>query len=292
MGSTTLVLVTTVPTNDPAVLEQWVGGSQQMTEIIDPATMNRLAMTLGHEPTLSPGSPLPPLWHFVSFIEAVPAGRLGRDGHPERGGFLPPVALPRRMWAGSRIRFGAPLPVGALATKTSTIRRVACKDGASGPLCFVTVHHRTTVDGVLCIDEEQDIVYREDPDPDSPTRPPQAAPTGADESRTVEPTETLLFRYSALMFNGHRIHYDRDYASSVEGYAGLVVQGPLTATLLAGLATEDARELEHFSFRGMSPLLDTAPFTIHRTASEDGASLWAAGPDGGLAMTAEAIYRS
>lgn len=283
--------MTAAPTNDPAVLEQWVGHTQELTEIVDPATMNRMAMTLDREPTLEPGAPVPPLWHFVSFIETVPARRLGPDGHPQRGGFLPPVALPRRMWAGSRIRFGAPLPVGAVATKTSTIRSVTAKEGATGSLCFVTVHHLTTVDGTVCIDEEQDIVYRDDPDPDAPVRSPKPAPSTADTTRTVTPTPTLLFRYSALMFNGHRIHYDRDYASATEGYGGLVVQGPLTATFLADLATEHGETLETFSFRGLSPLLDTAPFTIQRSDTDDGASLWAADPAGGLAMTAEATYR-
>ena len=279
------------PTNDPAVLETWIGREQQLQETVDVAAMNRLGMTLGLEPTLRAGDPIAPLWHFATFIEAVPSGRLGHDGHPQRGGFLPPVALPRRMWAGSRITFSAPIPAGADATKVSRIEKVALKDGSSGPLCFVTVRHVTSVDGELCIDEEQDIVYRDDPDPDAPAREPKPAPTDADNSRTIEPDPTLLFRYSAVTFNGHRIHYDRDYASSVEGYDGLVFHGPLTATLLADLATENGESLATFSFRGVSPLLDTAPFTIHRRASETGADLWAANPAGGLAMTAEATYR-
>ena len=279
------------PTNDPAVLETWIGREQELVDTVDPASMNRMAMTLGHEPTLVAGDPLPPLWHFATFIEAVPAGRLGPDGHPQRGGFLPPVALPRRMWAGSRITFGAPLRVGATATKRSTIENVALKEGSTGTLCFVTVRHVTTIDGAVCIDEEQDIVYREDPDPDAPVRHPEPAPTDADASRTIEPDPTLLFRYSAVTFNGHRIHYDRDYATTVEGYAGLVFHGPLTATLLAALATDSGGELATFSFRGVSPLLDTAPFTIHRRASETGLDLWAAGPTGGLAMTATATLR-
>ena len=279
------------PTNDPSVLEMWIGREQRLHETIDLATMNRLGMTLGLEPTLGAGDPIAPLWHFATFIEAVPAGRLGHDGHPQRGGFLPPVALPRRMWAGSRITFGAPIPAGADATKVSTIENVALKEGSSGSLCFVTVRHVTSVDGEVCIDEEQDIVYRDDPDPDAPARQLKPAPTDAHSSRTIEPDPTLLFRYSAVTFNGHRIHYDRDYASSVEGYDGLVFHGPLTATLLADLATENGESLASFSFRGVSPLLDTAPFTIHRRASQTGADLWAANPTGGLAMTAEATYR-
>ena len=279
------------PTNDPAVLETWIGREHHLREAIDIAAMNRLAMTLGLEPTLIAGDPIAPLWHFATFIEAVPASRLGHDGHPQRGGFLPPVALPRRMWAGSRIAFGAPIPAGADATKHSTIERVVCKEGSSEPLCFVTVRHVTSVDGTVCIDEEQDIVYRDDPGPNAPAREPKPAATEADVSRTIVPDPTLLFRYSAVTFNGHRIHYDRDYATSVEGYDGLVFHGPLTATLLADLATENGEALATFSFRGVSPLLDTAPFTIHRRANDTGADLWATNPTGGLAMTAEATYR-
>lgn len=290
MARVRLNRVNVTPTNDPAVLEQWVGRTQQSSETIDPDAMNRLAMTLDREPTLEAGDPLPPLWHFATFLEGVPASRLGRDGHPQRGGFLPPVALPRRMWAGSRIRFGAPLPIGARATKTSTIQSVVSKNGSSGPLCFVTVRHETRVGDTVAIDEEQDIVYREDPDPAAPVRPPKAAPTDGESTRTITPSPTLLFRYSALTFNAHRIHYDRDYATSVEGYDGLVFHGPLTATLLAALAVDDGETLETFSFRGVSPLLDTAAFTISRKTTAEGASLWATNPTGGLAMTAEATY--
>jgi len=291
MAKSGLTAVTTNATNDPTILEAWVGREQTCYETIDLATMNRLGMTLGIEPTLKAGDPIAPLWHFATFIEAVPANQLGHDGHPQRGGFLPPVALPRRMWAGSRITFGAPIPAGADATKHSTIDNVVLKEGSSGSLCFVTVHHVTSVDGQVCIDEEQDIVYRDDPDPDTPPREVKPAPTDADITRTIVPDPTLLFRYSAVTFNGHRIHYDRDYASSSEGYDGLVFHGPLTATLLAQLATENDETLSTFSFRGVSPLLDTAPFTIHRRASAAGADLWATSPMGGLAMTAEATYR-
>ena len=284
--------VSITPTNDPAVLEEWVGRTQELSESIDAVTMNRLAMTLDREPTLCAGDPVPPLWHVATFVEAVRASRLGRDGHPQPGGFLPPLALPRRMWAGSRLRFGVPLPIEATATKASTIQSVALKEGASGPLCFVTVRHEITVGGELAIAEEQDIVYREDPDPGTPAPAPKPAPTDGESTRTITPTPPLLFRYSALTFNGHRIHYDRDYATSVEGYDGLVFHGPLTATLLADLAVENGEELETFSFRGVSPLLDTAPFTISRRATDDGATLWATNPSGGLAMTAEATYTS
>lgn len=279
------------PTNDPAVLGQWVGRVTERTESISSRQMDRLAATLDRD-ALGPGEALPPLWYFATFLEAEPRSRLGRDGHPRRGGFLPPVALPRRMWAGSRITFGDHLRVGEEARKQSTIQNVVIKQGSSGPLCFVTVVHViTNQHGRLCVTEEQDLVYRDDPDPDTPARPPRPAPADADDSRTITPDPTLLFRYSAVTFNGHRIHYDRDYATAVEGYDGLVVHGPLTATLLADLAEDPGSKLASFSFRGVSPLLDTAPFTIHRRASSAGADLWATNPSGGLAMTAEATYR-
>jgi 3-methylfumaryl-CoA hydratase len=163
------------------------------------------------------------------------------------------------------------------------------KTGSTGSLCFVTVRHDLSVDGQVCVSEEQDLVYRDDPDPDAPVRAPKPAPTTSDVSRTVEPSEVLLFRYSALTFNGHRIHYDRDYATSVEGYPGLVVHGPLTATLLAGLAAEHGA-LRTFSFRGMAPLFDMNPFLIRAQRTAEGMDLWAETPSGGLAMQAEVTF--
>ncbi len=279
------------PTNDIEVLRQWIGREQVIVHPIEPGVVRRFELTLDREPALAVGDPLPPMWHVAFFLEVAATDGLGTDGHPERGGFLPPVALPRRMWAGSRIEFHAPIPVGADAVKTSTIDDVVIKEGKSGTLCFVTVSHRTTVDGTLCISEQQDLVYRDDPDPDAPAPTPKPAPTDAEVSETVTPSEVLLFRYSALTFNGHRIHYDRRYAADVEGYDGLVVHGPLTATLLADLAAQTAGPLATFSFRGTSPLLDTAPFTIHGKRSEDGMTLWATNPAGGLAMTATSTHQ-
>ncbi|MEM9468341.1 MAG: MaoC family dehydratase N-terminal domain-containing protein [Actinomycetota bacterium] len=281
----------TSPTNDIEILREWIGREQVIVHPIEPGVVQRFEHTLDREPTLDVGDPLPPLWHVAFFLEVAPTAGLGVDGHPERGGFLPPVALPRRMWAGSRIEFGAPIPIGSDAVKTSTVDDVVIKEGTSGTLCFVTVSHRTEVDGVRCLDEQQDLVYRDDPDADAPKPSPKRAPDDAEVSETVAPSEVLLFRYSALTFNGHRIHYDRRYASAVEGYDGLVVHGPLTATLLADLAVRTAGPLQSFSFRGTAPLLDTAPFTIHGRRTDDGMALWAATPGGGLAMTATSTHR-
>lgn len=280
----------TQPTNDIEVLRDWIGREQVIADTVDLATMSRLEATLDRSPTLAAGEPLPALWHFASFIETAPMSGLGRDGHPERGGFLPPVALPRRMWAGGRLTFDAPIPVGADAIKTSRIDDVVIKEGSTGTLCFVSVHHTISLGATVCIREEQDIVYREDPAPDAPKPTAKPAPADADVSETITPSAVQLFRYSALTFNGHRIHYDREYATGVEGYDGLVVHGPLTATLLADLAVRTGGTLATFGFRGMSPLLDTGSFTINAARTDDGLDLWAANADGGLAMKATATF--
>lgn len=296
----------TAVTNDLDTLLDWKGRSESSTDVISAANCRKLQDTLDLDhATISDGDVLPPLWHFIGHIGSVPMHRVGPDGHPKRGGFLPPVALPRRMWAAGRVRFAGDLHVGDEVVKTSTIENVAIKEGRSGTLCFVTVRHDLTVGGDLRISEEQDLVYRDHPDPDALTPEPKPAPTEAAFSRTITPNEVLLFRYSALTFNGHRIHYDRPYAQAVEGYPDLVVHGPLTATLLADLAAgETGRQLASFSFRAMSPLFVTDPFTISGSvgSSESGergdtgdtgdtVELWATTPSGGLAMKATAELR-
>lgn len=288
---------TTVPelTNDPEVLSQWVGHRQTITDHVSAGAVQRLAFTLDHPDPPMAGDPLPPLWHYLFFAEVAPTGSLGADGHPPRGGFLPPVALPRRMWAQSHLTFHEPIPVGAEAERTSTITDVQTKHGSSGPLCFVTVDHQLTVDGRIRITERQDLVYRGDPDPAASPREPDPAPNHAEFTTTVRPNPVLLFRYSALTFNGHRIHYDQDYAQQVEGYPGLVVHGPLTATLLANLAVRhipDGQHLTSFSFRGVAPLVADSPFTLAGAHRTGGLDLWAATTSGGLAVTARADYAS
>lgn len=272
-------------------LQDWVGRSRETRDTIRLAHVQALEATLegvtGRAPSLRKGNPLPALWHFTFFHDVEAASRLGPDGHPARGGFLPPVSLPRRMWAGGRFTFHAPLPIGADAVRRSTVRSVVEKEGRSGRLCFVTVAHDVMVDGVVRVAEEQDIVYRDEPS-GPPPAPPAAPPAalGGGIAREVVPDPVLMFRYSALTFNGHRIHYDHPYATGVEGYDGLVFHGPLTATLLAGLA-EEGGPLASFSFRAVSPLTDASPFTLAR----DGTALWAANASGGLAMSAEAAFK-
>jgi 3-methylfumaryl-CoA hydratase len=241
--------------------------------------------------TLDEGDPLPPLFHWAYFLTSVPHAELGSDGHPARGGFLPPVSLPRRMRAGGRFRFDGDLRLGAEASRVSTIGDIAVKTGSTGRLCFITVHHVTTAGGGTLV-EEEDIVYRDDPAPDAPPATPRPAPEGAVWSETVTPTPVMLFRYSALTYNGHRIHYDRTYARDVEGYPNLVVHGPLTATLLARLAVEHGGgPLATFGFRASAPLFDDRPFRLCGAPTDEGARLWAETADGALAMTAEATYR-
>lgn len=235
-------------------------------------------------------SALPPLWHWFYFLPRAPQAQLGIDGHPQRGGFMPPISFPRRMFAGARLRFYRPLRIGRAAQREVLIRDIRQKSGRSGSLAFVSLFCSYRQDGELCIEEEQDIVYREPGPPiarppvvDWPSPPPQAW------SRVVTPDPKLLFRFSALTFNAHRIHYDRSYATEEEGYPGLVVHGPLTALLLTELVrTHTRRPLRGFSFRGLAPLFDLAPFRLLCVPSDQQLALEAQGPDGLTAMQASA----
>ena len=273
-------------------LGQWIGRSETRTDLIDPGKAIALSATLDLPSSPAEGDALPPLWHWMYFWSVSPASLLGPDGHPQRGGFLPPVTLPRRMWAGSRVIFRGALPVGAMAERTSLIKSVNVKQGKSGPLVFVTVVHEIAVNGEPVILEEHDIVYRDPPQAGDAPALPKSAPTDAQWSQPIKPDPVLLFRYSALTINGHRIHYDRSYVTEVEGYPGLVVHGPLIATLLIGLAARElpGREITAFAFRAVSPLFDTEPFSVHGRLEADGrsVSLWAANARGELAMQAEA----
>lgn len=272
-------------------LQDWIGRESIAHDVLCAQPARFLQATLDRDSTLSDGDALPPLWHWLYFLEAMRPRDLGRDAHPRKGGFLPPVPLPRRMWAGGRFRFEHPLILGQAATKRSIITDVTEKQGRSGRLCFVTVRHEILQSDRLALTEEHDIVYREDPSPDAPTPAPQPAPENADLSRDITPSEVLLFRYSALTFNGHRIHYDADYARQVEGYEGLVFHGPLTATLLVDLAcAHRGRTPAAFTFRGLAPIAGPKPFRIEGRDRGDTMELWARRHDGALAMTATAGF--
>ena len=244
-------------------LKTWINTSEQHHDIIAAQKVVALAASLNIDAPPA-GAALPPLWHWMYFCAIAPHNELGEDGHPKRGGFLPPVPLPRRMWAGGRLRFMSALPIGSTALRTSRILSVDAKSGKSGALAFVTVEHQIAVDEVVTIIEEHDIVYRDMPPAGTVAPTPPDAPIDALWSKTITPDPVLLFRYSALTFNGHRIHYDRRYVTDVEGYPGLIVHGPLIATLLTGLLSErmPAAQIESFHFRAVSPLFDTEPFTI------------------------------
>jgi 3-methylfumaryl-CoA hydratase len=273
--------------------EAWIGREEECGERIAGSAVKAMAATLDLERAPSAGEPLPPGWQWLFFNPAVRRSGLGTDGHPRRGGFLPPIELPRRMWAGSRIRYLAPVPVEAQATRRSRILKIENKTGKRGSLAFVTVQHTISCDGTPCISEEQDIVYREATPPGAVSAPTQRYDGVPQWSRSVEPDTTLLFRYSALTFNGHRIHYDRTYAREEEGYPDLVVHGPLTATLLQQFALEQGagRPLVRFDFRGVTPLFVGRAFQLEGRQAEDGTlALWARGPDGELAMSATAAF--
>lgn len=275
----------------PEDFSDWIGRTAKADDMLALRPAELLRSILPTPPEIGAGRPVPPLWHWLYFPEIVPLSRSGPDGHPARGDFLPPVPLPRRMWAGGEVQFAAPLRFGDRVTRDSRIADVAQKSGRSGTLCFVTVEHRLMCDGKLCITERQDIVYREASTAPQPV--PEAIPLAeAGHRETVEPGAVMLFRYSAATSNSHRIHYDRTYATGVEGYRGLVVHGPLTATLLADLARRvSGRDLASFRFRGQRPLFDTAAFTISMTQTGDTASLLAETPEGHVAMKADVSFR-
>ncbi|KGC06504.1 MULTISPECIES: FAS1-like dehydratase domain-containing protein [Burkholderia] len=272
-----------------ASLDAWLGKTETLGDDVTAFPLNALAATLDRP---SPGDVVPPMWHWLYFLPIAPLAEVGPDGHPKRGGFLPPVPLPRRMWAGGRLTFHAPLRAGQRATRESTIANIEDKTGRSGRLVFVTVQHRIESGGALCVEEEHDIVYRDAPHASAPAPKPVAPPVGETWSRTVTADAVMLFRYSALTFNGHRIHYDRRYVTQEEGYPGLVVQGPLIATLLVDLVHRERPDamLASFAFRAVRPTFDSEPFALCGKPSDDGRTieLWAKDRDGWLAMQATA----
>jgi len=275
-------------------LTAWIGRSETLHDTITEAPIRALNATLDHEPLpVAPGVPILPLWHWLYFLPMHRQSEIGADGHAKRGGFLPPVPLPRRMWAGGRFEFRAPVRVGDRVARTSTIENVVTKTGRSGTLVFVTVRHdlRRADETEPAIVEHHDIVYREAKRPGDVEPPPQATGTGAPWQRELLPDDVLLFRYSALTFNGHRIHYDRRYVTEVEGYPGLIVHGPLIATLLLDLLRREHANavVTRFDFKAISPLFDLNPFEVcGRADGERRFALWARNPEGGLAMQASA----
>ena len=277
-------------------MRDWVGKTQTVVDLIAPWPARALIATLdAPDPEPRMGDPLPPLWHWLYFLEAAPASKIGPDGHGERGDFLPPIALPRRMWAGSRFVFeDEPLRIGDTARRRSEIKSIEPKTGATGAMVFVTVKHTLSGAKGPALTEEHDIVYREAARPGETAREPKAAPTDATVAKTVVPDPVLLFRFSALTFNGHRIHYDQPYVTGIEGYPGLIVHGPLLGLLQIELArrSNPGRAPATFEFRALSPLFAGAPFTVAARRETDGAvTTWIANPKGGLAQLGKATFR-
>jgi 3-methylfumaryl-CoA hydratase len=289
-------------------LSQWVGRTQRLTETIDARLVRWLAATLERSDLLEAreGSHLPPAWHWAFFNAVEPMSLLGRDGHPKKGGFLPPTAQPRRMWAGSRLHWLGALKVGAAVERVSTILKCESKRGKSGDLVLVTVGHRFSAGGALLLDEEHDIVYRDEAGDEERRALAELAAKaragGAKYEREGEVVREVavgpvqMFRYSAATFNGHRIHYDRDYAREVEGYPGLVVHGPLIATLLLEFLQAQVapgRGIERFEFRALRPTFDIAPFALHASlpAADGTVSLWSTNNVGAVGMQASARLR-
>ncbi len=277
---------------ETAARKAWAGKTETREDRMTAAALSALAATLDRDdPEPAPGSAAPPLSHWLCFNPAVRQGELGADGHPKRGGFLPPVALPRRMWAGGRLAFHHPLRVGDEVRRDSRIVRVDGKEGRSGALVFVTVRHEIANAQGVAIVEEHDIVYRDLARDDAPPAVPVAAARDETFVRHVVPDAVLLFRYSALTFNGHRIHYDRRYVTEIEGYPGLIVHGPLVATLLLDLLRREVPDatVTGFAFKAVGPLFDLDAFDVCGRPDGDGRyALWARDHDGRLAMQATA----
>ncbi|HTP96422.1 MAG TPA: MaoC family dehydratase N-terminal domain-containing protein [Burkholderiales bacterium] len=272
---------------------RWIGRRETEDDVITPWPVRAMTATLDrNDPLPAPGEPIPLGWHWFYFLEAAPASVLAADGHPRRGGFMPPVQLPRRMWAGGRIEFRRALRMGEAARRESEIVAVTPKSGRSGDMVFVTVRHTILGSGEITAVEETDIVYR-DAARSGAASAPRPAPAQAAWCRTLAPDAALLFRYSALIFNAHRIHYDHRYVTHEEGYPGLIVHGPLQATLLLDLCRRHSpRPLAQFDYRASGPLFDTEDFSVNGNPAADGASaeLWTASASGSLAMSATARF--
>ena len=273
--------------------KQWVGRTETREDVVTAAPLAALSALLDREdPAPRAGDAAPPLAHWLYFLPAYRQSEAGPDGHARRGGFLPPVPLPRRMWGGSRLEFLRPLIVGEAVTRVSRITDVAPKQGRSGPLVFVTVRHELSDRTGRVLTDEHDIVYRGEAA--TAAGAPVAAPAGESWRREIHPDPVLLFRYSAVTFNSHRIHYDHPYATQVEGYPGLVVHGPLIATLLLDLLRRNLPHalLRAYTFRALRPLYDTASFSTCGTPDPAGgkASLWTRDAQGAVTMQATARW--
>jgi 3-methylfumaryl-CoA hydratase len=273
----------------------WVGRSETATDVVSPQPARLLAATLDLENTeFSERDPLPPLWHWLYHLPAIRTSELGVDGHPRRGGFLPPIKLPRRMFAGGRLQFHRPICIGDIVHRTRMIGAVERKEGRAGPLYIVTVRHAFRIgdgQGPLALEEEQNIVYLGGrPEPAQTKGAAPDAPPPSVTMRKLVPNRVMLFRFSALTFNAHRIHYDQPYARGEEGYPDLVVHGPLTAMTLAQFGAQQlSGRMSRFSFRANAPIFVDEEIVLAAWPASDGYRLSArCARDGRQAMTASA----
>jgi len=282
-------------------LRGWVGRSETLEDRCAAARVRQLAATLDMDPApWCDGAELPPLWHWIFSTPVSPLSQAGPDGHAARGGFLPPVPLPRRMWAGSHVEWPRMPRLGEALRRTSRIESVEAKEGKSGPLVFVAVAHEISSGGELLVRERQDIVYRDAPAAASPRPNPPAQPPvwrepldGARGRCALVPDDVLLFRYSALTFNSHRIHYDRRHCIEREGYPGLVVHGPLLATLMATLAWLQAgqRAPQAFTFRAQAPVFDGEAIVVESARAGAAAKTAVRKADGAVATSGEMVWQ-
>lgn len=266
--------------------ENWIGKSSTVENYLDPTQARKMQVLLDQNPTISAGEELPPAWHWLYFHELTKSSKLGRDGHTALGITMPEFSLTRRMWAGGNIQWISPIMVGQNATRKSQILSISEKNGRSGDLIFVTVEHQIFQNEKICLREEQNIVYRADLKLDIKSNL-ESAKNESDFSNIWQLDETALFRYSALTFNSHRIHYDQKYATEVENYAGLIVHGPLLSTLILDLAKSNARPINEFSYRASSPITLPNTFTVHGKSNNASTELWIANQNGSLAMAAK-----
>ena len=283
-------------TADLEKLKEWIGQRESDVDYVTVPAVHRLAATLDLDyPMPKIGDPLPVGWYTIFFPRVVRHAQVGPDGHPARGDFLPPVPLPRRMFAGKRTTFHGDLRVGDEIHLESSIKEVTPKTGRSGQMVFVTVTTDISSSRGLAVSEEQDIVYRAEPEPGAPPPAPQPAPAKAVWSKTVTPDPVMLFRYSGITFNGHRIHYDHPYVTKTEGYPNLVMNGGLTTLLVYELARENSpAPIRHIVSRNVRALFVDRPISLGGEPSADKkkAKLWAADDTGALALSAEAEFES
>ncbi len=283
--------------DDLESLKTWIGKSESVEERAETGRIHGLAALLNKDDIPKEGDPVGPMGHWCYFMPRVPASEIGADGHPARGGFMPPVPLPRRMFGGFRATYHKPLILGKMMRRDARIADIQVKEGRTGTLLFCTVHYEFFGEDGLALEEDHDYVYRGNPSADAKdgsgsSGKTSSAPNDHTWSKEIVPDPVMLFRYSAVTFNGHRIHYDRKYVTEVEGYPALIVHGPLIATLLAELALENnpGCAFRHFDFQARAPLFDNAPFTVAGKPTAEGCSLWSTTPAGGYSARATVIF--